>query len=73
MRQLHAQNGGLDRVETAVPADLVVVIALLAAVVGERPYVVGDGVIIRRDQPAIAIRATQNRRMSYPVLSSDVG
>ena len=54
---LHAQHRRLHGVETAVPADLVVVITLLAAMICERAHVVGNGVIIRRYQPAIAIRA----------------
>src|SRR3954452_24257598 len=53
---LYAQYRRLHSVEAAVPSDLVVIIALLAAMVGERANVIGNCVIIGRDQAAIAIR-----------------
>src|SRR5438477_7462974 len=56
MRQLHAQNGGLDRVETAVPAHFFMKISSRAAMIPQAFHMLCIIAITRRDYPSIAIR-----------------
>src|SRR5437868_3108248 len=57
MRQLHAQNGGLDRVETAVPAHFFMKISSRAAMIPQASHVLSNFRSIGCDRSGIAIGA----------------
>ena len=54
MRQLHAQHGGLQRVEPAVDADEVMVVPRLLPVVAQHPQLRGQLAVVGRDHAAVA-------------------
>ncbi len=55
MRQFDAQDGGLHRVQAAVVADDFVVVLLLRAVHAQHPSVLGNRVVVRHEQAAVAV------------------
>src|SRR5207248_10936791 len=55
--ELHGEDGCLERVETAVPSDFLVVIALAAAVIAQQAKAVGKFIAVRGHASRVTIGA----------------
>ena len=58
VRQLRIEDSGLDAVQPTVHAYLVVMVAYVAAVVGDRPHTLRQRIVVGEDRAAVAV-ATQ--------------
>ena len=55
MRSLGIQNSRLNRIQTTVDSDLIMVIAHMTAVVGKCPHSVCKHIVVREDGTAVSV------------------